>query len=65
MKVLRRAPLRYEVVRQGGGHRVLEAEGRGRVVMTHHDSQTLPSGVVRRILVDQAGLSEDEARALL
>jgi hypothetical protein len=39
----------------------LVAEGRPRVRFAFHDRTTIPPGVVRDILVTQAGLTLDEA----
>jgi hypothetical protein len=33
--------------------------------MSFHDNQEIPPGLVRRILVQQVGLTDDEARGLL
>lgn len=64
-RVLTRAPLNYRITRQVGSHRTLEAEGRPTLHLSFHDNQELPSGLVRKILVQDVGLSEDEARELL
>ncbi|MGN6371524.1 MAG: type II toxin-antitoxin system HicA family toxin [Solirubrobacteraceae bacterium] len=65
LSVLRRDPLGYEIVRQRGSHRKLEAEGRPPLTFAFHDADTIPGGMVRKILVDQVGLDEDEARKLV
>jgi len=57
-------PLSYEMVRQRGSHRRLEAEGRPSLTFSFHDRETIPGGMVRKILVDQIGLTEDDARDL-
>ena len=57
--------LGYEVTRQSGSHRKMEALGRPVIFFSFHDRATLPSGMVRTILVKQIGLSDEEARALL
>jgi predicted RNA binding protein YcfA (HicA-like mRNA interferase family) len=64
-RILEREPLNYQVTRQEGSHRVYEAEGRPRLLMSFHDNQEIPPGLVRRILVQQVGLTDDEARGLL
>jgi predicted RNA binding protein YcfA (HicA-like mRNA interferase family) len=63
--ILAAKPLSYAVVRQAGSHRRLEAEGRPPLMFAFHDSATIPSGMVRKILVKDVGLSDDEARGLL
>lgn len=65
LSVLKRKPLGYELTRQKGSHRVMEAEGRQRLIFAFHDNQTLPPGLVRKILLDDVGLSEQEALELL
>lgn len=65
LRVLTRAPLSYRIVRQSGSHRTLAADGRGRILFAFHDSATVPPGLVRKILVKDAGLDEDEAVKLL
>jgi predicted RNA binding protein YcfA (HicA-like mRNA interferase family) len=53
--------LGYEVVRQRGSHRRLEAEGRPPLTFAFHPGDSLSPGEVRDILVKQAGLKQDEA----
>jgi predicted RNA binding protein YcfA (HicA-like mRNA interferase family) len=65
MKILTRRPLAYKVTRQKGSHRTLEAEGRPTLHLSFHDDQDLPPGLVRKILVEDVGLTENEARNLL
>ena len=65
LSVLCRDPLRYQVVRQRGSHRKLEAEGYPPLTLAFHDADTIPGGMVRKILVDQVGLDEDVARQLV
>jgi predicted RNA binding protein YcfA (HicA-like mRNA interferase family) len=48
-----------------GSHRRLEASGRPSLTFAFHDNATIPSGLVRKILVRDIGLAEDEARKLL
>jgi predicted RNA binding protein YcfA (HicA-like mRNA interferase family) len=63
-RLLKRA-LGYEVTRQSGSHRRLEAPGRPPLTFAFHDSDTIAPGLVREILVKQVGLSEEEAEAVL
>jgi predicted RNA binding protein YcfA (HicA-like mRNA interferase family) len=57
--------LGYRVARQTGSHRRLGAPGRPPLTFAFHDNATIPSGLVRKILVRDIGLAEDEARKLL
>ena len=65
LAVLMRAPLSYRIIRQNGSHRHLVADGRGRILFSFHDGSTVPPGLVRKYLVNQAGLSVEEAIDLL
>lgn len=65
LAILQRPPLGYSIVRQKGSHRTLRASGRSQITFAFHDSQTLPPGLVRKVLVDEAGLSESDALELL
>lgn len=66
MALLRREPLGYEIVRQRGSHRRLRSRnGLPDIAFSFHDGVTLPGGLVRKVLVGEIGLSEDEARSLL
>jgi predicted RNA binding protein YcfA (HicA-like mRNA interferase family) len=54
--------LGYRVSRHGGSsHRWLAAEGRPRVRFAYHDRATVPPHTVRDILLDQVGLTVEEA----
>jgi predicted RNA binding protein YcfA (HicA-like mRNA interferase family) len=65
LAMLERAPLNYRVVRQSGSHRRLESEGRPSFTFAFHDKATIRPALVRKILVKDVGLAEDEARKLL
>lgn len=65
LAILERKPLGYHVARQSGSHRRLEAPGRPPLTFAFHDHATVPAGLVRKILVRDVGLAEDEARKLL
>jgi hypothetical protein len=43
----------------------MEASGRPTLHLAFHDGQSIPPGLVRKILVKDVGLSGDEAMALL
>jgi predicted RNA binding protein YcfA (HicA-like mRNA interferase family) len=64
LAVLMAEPLSYRTTRQSGSHRRLEADGRPPLTFSFHDRTTVPSGLVRKILVKQVGLDADEARRL-
>ena len=63
--ILERQPLSYRVVRRSGSHRRLKAPGRPPLTFAFHDRETIPAGLVRKILVRDVGLGEGEARRLL
>jgi len=66
LAILQREPLRYEIVRQKGSHRRLRSRnGRPDIGFSFHDRTTIPPGLVKKVLVGDVGLSEDEARKLL
>jgi hypothetical protein len=65
LALLMREPLAYKITRQRGSHRTLEAAGRPKLLWSYHDRATVPPGVIRKYLVNQIGLSEAEALALL
>lgn len=43
----------------------MTAEGRPQLLLSFHDGQEIPGGLVRKILVKDIGLTEDEALLLL
>ncbi len=57
--------LGYRITRQKGSHKRLEADGRPPLRVSFHDGQELPGSLVRKILVNDVGLTEDEARRLV
>jgi predicted RNA binding protein YcfA (HicA-like mRNA interferase family) len=65
LRILTSDPLSYRVTRQSGSHRRLRADGHPALTWAFHDRRTLAPSEVRRILVDQVGLAEDEALRLL
>jgi predicted RNA binding protein YcfA (HicA-like mRNA interferase family) len=65
LAVLERKSLGYRVTRQSGSHRRMEVSGRPSLTFAFHDNSTIPSSLVRKILVKDIGLAEDEARKLL
>ncbi|HEV3093730.1 MAG TPA: type II toxin-antitoxin system HicA family toxin [Solirubrobacteraceae bacterium] len=65
LRVLTSDTLNYTVTRQTGSHRRLQADGRPALTWAFHDRRTLAPSEVRRVLVNQVGLAEDEALRLL
>ena len=58
--------LGYSVVRQKGSHRTLESDqGYARLLFAFHDGDTIAPGMVRKILMKDVALSDEEARKLL
>ena len=49
----------------GGSHRWLECEGRPAIRFAFHDSVEIPARTVKKVLMKQAGLTEDEAREIM
>jgi predicted RNA binding protein YcfA (HicA-like mRNA interferase family) len=65
LAVLKRKPLNYRVARQSGSHRWLLSPDYPPLTFAFHDSATVRPWVVRKILVGDVGLAEDEAQKLL
>lgn len=65
LSILQRKPLCYRVVAQSGSHRKLESPDYPDLNFAWHDNQTLPGGLVKRVLTKRVGLSEEEAKKLL
>lgn len=65
MSILMAEPLGYRVVRQNGSHRRIEAPDHQPLIFAFHDRDTIPPGMVRKILMEQVGLDENDARRLL
>lgn len=66
LALLQREPLGYEILRQRGSHRRLRSRnGYPDLGFSFHGPVTIPGGLVKKILVGDVGLSEDEARRLL
>ena len=65
LRVLECSPLGYRVARQSGSHRRMESDRYPPFTFAFHDKATIRPALVRKILVDDVGLAEDEARKLL
>jgi predicted RNA binding protein YcfA (HicA-like mRNA interferase family) len=63
--ILERKPLNYRVARQTGSHRRLLSPDYPPLVFAYHDQETVRPQAIRKILVRDIGLAEDEARKLL
>lgn len=65
-RVLERSPLYYRRERQTGSHKTLVSNaGYPALTWAFHDQQTIPPGLVRKILTKDVGLSDEEAIPLL
>ena len=65
LRVLGRQPLGYVVARTKGSHRRLVSENFPPLLIAFHSGQTIPAGMVRKVLTKDVGLAEDEALELL
>jgi predicted RNA binding protein YcfA (HicA-like mRNA interferase family) len=65
LRILMAEPLNYRITRAAGSHRRLHAAGRPPLTWSFHETRTLAPGEVRRVLVNQVGLAECEARKLI
>lgn len=64
-RLLERRPLGYRVTKQTGSHRTMESEIYPTLWLAFHDRAELPPGLLRKIMVKDIGLSEDDALELL
>lgn len=66
LAILQREPLGYVVDKQRGSHRLMSSKARGNTLkFSFHEGATVGAGAVRKVLVDDVGLTEAEARLLL
>jgi predicted RNA binding protein YcfA (HicA-like mRNA interferase family) len=66
LAILEREPLAYETTRQSGSHRRMESRnGYPPLGFSFHDRVTIPPRTVRKILVQDVGLTEDQAKRLV
>lgn len=65
LRLLTSEPLAYVEVRRSESHRRLKSPGRPSITWAYHNGRTLSPREVRRVLVEQVGLEEDEALRLL
>jgi predicted RNA binding protein YcfA (HicA-like mRNA interferase family) len=65
-RVLERKPLSYETDHSRGSHFLLTSPtGHPPLRFAFHDADTVPGGLVRKILVNDVGLTEEKALGLL
>ena len=57
--------LGYTVTRTTGSHRKLEADGRPTIFFAWHDSADVSPTALRKLLVEQVGLNDDEIARVL
>jgi len=57
--------LGYVIDRQHGSHRTMKCSGRPDILFSYHDTASIAPGAVRKILMDDIGLSEREALSCL
>ncbi|MEV2279343.1 type II toxin-antitoxin system HicA family toxin [Nocardiopsis sp. NPDC049922] len=65
LRLLKRELGYEEVQHNGGSHRWLEAPERERIRWAYHDGRELSPIEVKKVLVNQAGLSLEEARKVV
>lgn len=65
LKLLRKLGYRIDRSSQNGGSHVWITNGTNRFVWAFHPGQAIPPGLVKKILMKDVGLSEEEARELL
>jgi predicted RNA binding protein YcfA (HicA-like mRNA interferase family) len=64
-RLLAREPLNYREARRAGSHRWLVSDGYPPLILGGHESETCSPNAVRKILMIQVGLTEEEARRLV
>lgn len=66
-RALKRKPLNYRDVTVGGGsHRkYVSSAGYPDLLLAFHKGATIPRGLVRKILIKDVGLTEDQALEIL
>jgi predicted RNA binding protein YcfA (HicA-like mRNA interferase family) len=57
--------LGYETDRVNGSHKRMKAGKHPPLTFAFHDGQTIPPGLVKKILTKDIGLSEEEIRNIL
>lgn len=57
--------LGYETVRQRGSHQKMEAEGRPSLTFAFHPGKEIGPRAVQKVLVQDVGLTQEEALAIL
>ena len=65
LRILQRKPLSCSIMRTRGSHRTLITPAGGTFQYAHHDAKELSGHQVRKVLIDDLGLSEKEALEVL
>jgi len=65
LRILESNRLNYRTVRRPGSHRTMQAVGRPTIRVAFHDGREVSGNMVRKILVTDVGLSDEEARGLI
>jgi len=66
LAILQRKPLSYSVHRQKGSHRIMRsASGYPEINFSGHEADTIGPRLVKKILCEDVGLGEAEARKLI
>lgn len=65
-RLLTSNPLNYRLGSiKSGSHRMLISQGRKQITFSWHDNAEIPGYIVKRILIENAQLSEEEAFKLV
>ncbi len=64
-RLLRKAPLNYSIARRKGSHRRLTSPTYPSLTLAYHEGVSIPPGMVRKILVKDVGLSEEQAMRVI
>ena len=66
LRILKRKPLCYRVVRQTGSHRWMESSaGYPPFVLSFHEGRDVPPRSVKKVLTKDVGLTPKEAKELI
>ena len=62
---LSRMPLKYKIIRQTGSHRTLRSANYPEIRISYHDTFEISGFKIRKILMEDIGLSEEMARKVI
>ena len=65
IQCLSRLPLKYKIIRQTGSHRTLRSENYPEIRISYHDTFEISGFKIRKILMEDIGLTEDMARKVI